>query len=206
MKKYQPDRKDLLINTDWGIPKDNLSKEDADKQQLVLFEKRWVTKEEKKALRKQINAYSNISSLSSSLIFLAVLSIGFNIYFLKGISESGTGLNIFGRFDFMGRMLWWALPSFIAIDLRKFKDKARRNFVLIEIFLTAVVLAQYYELSHDQSHNDMRALVMGLGVMLRTWAIIFHWIFILYLYFNKTAKQIFTGEQINKPIYSGELN
>ncbi|TSA44526.1 MAG: hypothetical protein D4R56_07045 [Deltaproteobacteria bacterium] len=72
MKKFQPDRKDIFINTDWGIPEDRIPKEKAKNQDLLLFKKRWVTKEEKKILGKQYIAYISIRMISVSHI----ISIG----------------------------------------------------------------------------------------------------------------------------------
>lgn len=37
LKKYQPGRPDFLINTDWGIPSDQLSKEVAEKHGIEDF-------------------------------------------------------------------------------------------------------------------------------------------------------------------------
>ena len=75
MKRFQPDRKDILLNTDWGIPEDGIPKEKAKNQELVLFKKRWVTKEEKKILGKQYIAYIVIRALSGGHIIFIGSSI-----------------------------------------------------------------------------------------------------------------------------------
>lgn len=73
MRMFQPERKDILINTDWGIPENRLQKEKANNQDLVLFKKRWVTKEEKKTLQKQYIAYILIRVISvSHIIFIGM--------------------------------------------------------------------------------------------------------------------------------------
>jgi len=70
MKRFQPERKDIFINTDWGIPENGLPREKANKQDIVLFKKRWVTKEEKIILLKQYIAYMLIRAISVSHIII----------------------------------------------------------------------------------------------------------------------------------------
>lgn len=60
LKRYQPHRSDLLINTDWGIPGDALPGDEAAAQGLVLFHGRWVTTDERRLLREQQGAYRGI--------------------------------------------------------------------------------------------------------------------------------------------------
>ncbi len=72
LKKYQPERTDLLINTDWGIPRDGLSSGEAQEKKLLLFQGRWVTKEEKKQLKDERNAYASIRVIGYLLIFISV--------------------------------------------------------------------------------------------------------------------------------------
>ncbi|MRR18010.1 MAG: hypothetical protein EG826_16300 [Deltaproteobacteria bacterium] len=72
LKKYQPERMDLLINTDWGIPLDGLTKEEARGKGLLLFQKRWVTKEERKRLKDEQGAYVSIRIIGFLLIFICV--------------------------------------------------------------------------------------------------------------------------------------
>lgn len=73
LKKYQPGRIDLLINTDWGIPSDQLSEEEAKKRGMKLFHDRWVIKEEKKQLREEYNTYHSIIIIGYLLIVLTLL-------------------------------------------------------------------------------------------------------------------------------------
>ena len=47
IRNIEPHRKDLLIDTEWGIPKQDLSNEGAKSQGLKLYKKYWVTKDEK---------------------------------------------------------------------------------------------------------------------------------------------------------------
>lgn len=75
MKVYQPNRKDLLINTDWGVPKDDITAQEAEERNLVLFKKKWVTTDEKKILKKQINTYKHIRGTVYLFIFVACVSM-----------------------------------------------------------------------------------------------------------------------------------
>jgi hypothetical protein len=60
LKKYQPGRTDLLINTDWGIPREAMTKGEARSGRLRFFQGRWVTGEEKKRLNDERHAYRSI--------------------------------------------------------------------------------------------------------------------------------------------------
>ncbi|MCA1961598.1 MAG: hypothetical protein LDL33_12480 [Desulfomonile sp.] len=57
MKKYQPERTDLLINSEWGIPESDVSRDEARQRGLVLFKGRWVTRDERNELKIQSFAY-----------------------------------------------------------------------------------------------------------------------------------------------------
>ncbi len=70
IKAYQPHRKDLLINTEWGIPKKEIPKEEAGFKNLKLFHRRWVTEEEKRRLKREHFAYQSIRSTAYILIFV----------------------------------------------------------------------------------------------------------------------------------------
>lgn len=74
-KKYQPDRPDIFINSNWGIPKESLSEERATERGLTLYEDRWVTKAERELLKRQKRAYVAIKILSCFMIALAALIV-----------------------------------------------------------------------------------------------------------------------------------
>lgn len=69
-KIYQSHRTDLLINTEFGISKEEISKQEAKQKELTLFKGFWVTQEEKTELKKQFSAYYAI--LQTSQIFRIV--------------------------------------------------------------------------------------------------------------------------------------
>ncbi|MDP2854739.1 MAG: hypothetical protein Q8O28_10920 [Smithellaceae bacterium] len=126
LKKYQPGRPDLLINTDWGIPRDSETGLSLEKlsfrtnvrnlnalnlfktrflaslrndtkinydtasawekgRNLLLFHDRWVTKEEKKQLQDERNAYASIRVIGYLLLFICV-PVLINI---RSIAEGG---------------------------------------------------------------------------------------------------------------------
>lgn len=72
MKKYQPERTDFLINTEWGIAKEDLSADEAQHRGLVLFKERWVSADERKELKRQRLTYRGIRVAA----FLLVLAAG----------------------------------------------------------------------------------------------------------------------------------
>ncbi len=74
LKKYQPERTDLLINTEWGIPSAQLSRKTAKTRGLKLFHDRWVTGAEKKQLKDEQNAYFSIRVIGCLLLLPALLA------------------------------------------------------------------------------------------------------------------------------------
>ena len=72
---YQPDRKDILINSDWGIPKDRFEKKEAKERNLALFKGRWVSQEEKSILQKQYITYLIIRVIAVSHIIMAGIGV-----------------------------------------------------------------------------------------------------------------------------------
>lgn len=78
MKKYQPERTDLLINTEWGKPKEEIPTEEAQQQGLVLFKDRWVTADEEKELKRQIFTYRALRAVA----LLFALVAGYMVYAL----------------------------------------------------------------------------------------------------------------------------
>ncbi|MBN2688416.1 MAG: hypothetical protein JXR85_09620 [Deltaproteobacteria bacterium] len=77
IKIYQPDRKDILINTEWGIPQDHLSKDEARQKNLKLFSGRWVTGEERKQLKEQRDVYISIRAIAIILMIMPLLLSGY---------------------------------------------------------------------------------------------------------------------------------
>lgn len=72
IRNIQPHRKDLLINNEWGIPKENISKEEAGLSGLKYYKGYWVKKEEKKRLKAEYNAYNSIYLLARFLILFSI--------------------------------------------------------------------------------------------------------------------------------------
>lgn len=111
MKQYQPGRVDLLINTEWGIPLDGLTKEEAREKNLLLFQKRWVTKEEKKQIKDEQSAYVSIRIIGYLLLFTCVpvlinirliaeggiSTVAFAVLYAFAASVTGSGLIRYAR-------------------------------------------------------------------------------------------------------------
>ena len=112
LKKYQPERTDLLINTDWGIPRDGLSTGEAQDRKMLLFQSRWVTREEKKQLQDERNAYASIRVMGYLLIFTCVpvfinirliaeggiIQVAFAVIYAFAAAVTGAGLIRYARF------------------------------------------------------------------------------------------------------------
>ncbi len=80
IRKYQMDRADLLINTEWGLPEDAIQSEEALGRDLVLVPtregekrtRRWVLADEKKLLEKQAFVYNYIRAYGFCLIIIGI--------------------------------------------------------------------------------------------------------------------------------------
>jgi hypothetical protein len=123
IQRYQPERNDMLINTDWGIPENEVSKEKATQENLVLLENRWVSEEQRVILTKQAWAYQLIRIVGVLVVVASILM------FLKSLGGSTTktfgdigfimvlyGAGILGGF---GLYFWrpWARILVIAMGL-----------------------------------------------------------------------------------------
>jgi hypothetical protein len=170
LKKYQSERSDLLINTDWGIPSDQLSKEAAESSGLKIFHGRWVTKTEKKQLKDEQNAYCSVRIIGC-LLMLPALSVAINI----GEIFQGTFFAIFITFIY-------ALVAVVCgIGLIRFARFAR--YLAILIFISFFVLP-FTPLLADEKGAP---LLIVLGIMG------------LYYLLRKTARKIFWPKNESNP-------
>lgn len=172
LKKYQPGRPDLLINTDWGIPLDGLAKEEAKSKNMLLFHKRWVTGKEKKQLQDEQGAYLSTRIIGFILVFVPVpivINIGF-------IAEAGI-LSVFPA-------VIYALAAVVSgIGLIRYAQYARYPAVLM--FLSFFVLP-FTLLFEDEKGAPLLILLGALG---------------LYYLLRKTARKIFWPEIGTKPAH-----
>jgi hypothetical protein len=170
--KHQPDRPDIFINTDWGIPKESLSADEAAQSNLILFKDRWVTKAERGLLRRQRLAYLAIRALSGLLIvvsaFLVLLAcintFATNPSFVAVIfliAAVVTALCVAGlwRFD-----RWaWRLAKVVRISAGRRRDRislfnvyqpvARHRFDLVRIRVYRLPSVGDHSCSYSAEHN-----------------------------------------------------
>lgn len=126
-KKYQPERTDFLINTDWGMPSDRLSAEEAKSRGKKLFHGRWVTKEERRQLREEHSTYQSIQIIGGLLIVLTlplwihigkICEGGFGKTFLAvifGAAMLATGIGLIRFRPFAGNMAIVVFLSFLVL-------------------------------------------------------------------------------------------
>lgn len=162
-KKYQPGRTDLLINTDWGIPHDGLTKEDAQSKNMLLFHNRWVTKEEKKQLKEEHSTYQ-------SIFIIGYLLLCITLYIIINI------VNIFqtGIVSASITIISGIVMLAAGIGLIKFRRLARNIAVLV--FVSFLVLPFMPMLSNEKGAPLL--IVLGLSG--------------LYYLLRKTARKIFS--------------
>lgn len=155
LKKYQPERTDLLINTDWGIPADGLSAEEAKSSERKLFHNRWATKEEKKQLREEYGAYQSVR-IAGGLLIVLTLSLLINI---GEISKGGIVSILFAAIYVV------AMPA-AGIGLIRLRLFAR-NLALL-VFISFLILPFTPVLSDDKGAPLIVILgITGLYYLLR---------------------------------------
>lgn len=75
IKKYQPDRQDILWNTEWGILQNDLEESEAVSQGLVLYRGRWITKDEKKTLTSELWSYKVVKVVGTLMFVTGWLAL-----------------------------------------------------------------------------------------------------------------------------------
>lgn len=170
LKKYQSGRTDLLINTDWGIPSDQLSQEAAQSRGMKLFHERWVSKEEKKQLREEYSTYHSIRIIGYLLIVLT-LFIFINIGEIYKDGIFATSLAVIYGFVMLAA----------GIGLIKFRRFARN--IAVFVFLSFIVLPFTPLFSDDKGAPLM--IILGLIG--------------LYYLLRKTARKIFSPPSESNP-------
>ncbi|MBI5550172.1 MAG: hypothetical protein HY911_01605 [Desulfobacterales bacterium] len=169
LKRYQPERTDLLINTEWGISADRMSRETAGKSGLKLFHGRWVTQAEKKRLRDEYSTYHALL-IVGYLLMLLTLPIVINI---AEIAQGGLLTTSLA--------LIYALAMYAAgLGLIRFK-KFGRNIALF-VFLSFLFLP-FTPLLRDEKSAPL-LIMAGIGG--------------LYYLLRKTARKIFAPPSIER--------
>ncbi|MBI5252240.1 MAG: PEGA domain-containing protein [Desulfomonile tiedjei] len=110
---YQPERKDVFCNTNWGIARDDIPKDEAKHKKLVLFKNRWVTKQERYLLRKQLSTYRLIRAVALALYLPGLITLSFWISAMPDYIGYAGGSVSFVAIIFTGTRLWrferWAM-------------------------------------------------------------------------------------------------
>lgn len=127
LKPYQPDRKEFLINTEWGLPKDAVRKDEAKSRGLVTFKGRWVTKEERKRLNDEYRAYYSIRQVAWLHICISILILALAILYIPAVKKGLYDVELL----YIGFIVGLAgLPC--GIGLLKYRRWARNlSFVLL---------------------------------------------------------------------------
>lgn len=140
LKRYQPGRKEFLINTDWGLPKESFNKDEAKARGLVIFKGRWVTKEERSRLQDEYHAYYSIRQIAWLLICTSSLILLLAILYIPAVKMGLYDVELLYIGFFIGLA---GLPS--GIGLLKYKRWARNlaAFVLLVPFPLGLVGVYY---------------------------------------------------------------
>jgi hypothetical protein len=96
IKAYQPQRTDLLINTTWGIPLEQMAAGEAQARGLTLLQDRWVSPEERQQLKAESHAYRSLRSLAGLLLVISFLSIFWTVAAVTNFGAPGLLVLIVG--------------------------------------------------------------------------------------------------------------
>jgi hypothetical protein len=164
IKIYQPERKDLLINTAWGIPREQMAESEAEARGLTLFHDHWIAKGEKQQLRDEAHAYSSLRVLANLLLFLSFLTVVWTIQALQSYGAAGLLVLVPGAACLAGGM-----------GLRRYALWGRN--LAAALFGTMLILP-FIPAGSDDKGGPLFFFIGGLG---------------LYYLFRRTAGKIFRG-------------
>lgn len=200
LKVYQPERKDLLINTEWGIPNEQLSKEEAKSRNLVFFQGRWVTSEEKKRLKREHLAYRWILNISGLfIIFVPLIVLLYSLTLLPAlIGREWTSL-----MPLIIPVLVCALSIRIGFGLRQYKRWARTVVMLFSLVVWILILGHVLGSFKVGSFDELSLPeVVGILMVAAIWFLLVGAVPFYYLY-NRTAQKIFHPPNEQQPTAHG---
>ena len=199
-KKYQPDRQDILWNTEWGILQNDLEESEAVSQGLVLYRGRWISKGEKKTLTSELWSYRVVKVVGTLISVLGWIVLA---HFLLGLVliVLGGGTAAFQTAVWAGSWLPFALFFIICgRALKRFKKWAWVLTVIGLAFYTLLFCASPIVLIVESGRNSniledlagvaFLALLMALFGMLPGTA--------LYFMVNRTGRCIFWPPSQNR--------
>jgi hypothetical protein len=164
IKAYQPRRTDLLINTTWGLPLDQMAESEVQARGLTLLQGRWVSPEERRRLKEEASAYRSLRSLAGLLLVIAFLSIFWTIAAVRNIGSPGLLVLILGAASLAG-----------GIGLLHY---ARWGRNLAAVLFGLLLIVPFIPAGSDDKGGPFFLVIGSLG---------------LYYLFRKTAGRVFKG-------------
>ena len=164
IKAYQPQRTDLFINTAWGLPLEQMAKSEAQARGLTLLQGRWVSREERRRLKEEANAYRALRSLAVLFLVIAFLSIFWTITAVRNFGSPGLLVLIPGAASLAG-----------GIGLLRYTRWGRN---LAAVLFGLLLIAPFIPAGSDDKGGPFFLVIGALG---------------LYYLFRKTAGRIFKG-------------
>jgi hypothetical protein len=161
---YQPQRTDLLINTAWGVPLEQMTASEAHARGLTLLQGRWVSPEERRQLKDEANAYRSLRSLAGLLLVIAFLSIFWTNAAVRNFGSPGLFVLIPGAASLAG-----------GIGLLRY---ARWGRNLAAVLFGLLLIVPFIPAGSDDKGAPFFLVIGALG---------------LYYLFRKTAGRIFKG-------------
>ena len=124
-KAHQPHNLGLLINTDWGEPKSAYDRATAKQAGLVLYRRRWVTKEERTELKRQYVAYSAIRQMACLCFLGGIITAVFLFSERPPFIIAGPGFGL----SALCCVMWIVLVLVVGVNLWRFRLWARTLLV-----------------------------------------------------------------------------
>lgn len=203
IRKYQMDREDLLINTDWGLPEDAVEAEDAARLGMELqptregekSTQRWALPDEKSLLEKQAFVYNYIRAYGFCLIIIGIAA-AVVVAMLHTTWSAANYLAVYSAifcplYFVTGIALFFYLPS--AWILMKIIVLTHVSSVLIDAFYFTDLPLHVY-------------LLLGLAISTPLRVTFFFAVPSMVLLLSGTAKQILKGPSDSGADSRGALN
>jgi hypothetical protein len=176
MLKYQLDKPELLINTDWGLPINDLSASDAQAQGLVKLNDRWTTPEDKKRLKVEHRVYSWIH------LTILLTTIGGVVNSLMGASALITKPGLEAKLE-AGFTLYLGVFALVtAYHLRRYEPFGRACAMVLGALNVIGVVVLFFE----------RGMASGASLAV-CWHVVWS-IAIARLFFSPIGNIVFSGK------------
>lgn len=181
MLKYQLDKPELLINTEWGLPINDVTASEAQARGLVRLNDRWTTPEAKKRLKVEHRVYSWIH------LTILLTTIGGVVSTLMGLSALVTKPGLEARIEAGVTLYFGVFALVVAYQLRRYEPFGRSCAMVLGVLNVIGAVFIFVE----------RGMAPGSG-----WGVCWHVLWLLAiarLFYSPIGNIVFSREPKTEP-------